>query len=125
MAKNSLRRWFNGTFGNLSTSPTLMVTLTALPAEAVVMFDEPVEPNIKVIGVSLITTALGANTKLTVKVGGTIIINALNSAAAIYSIIPVDDVMTQEREGISLTISGGAATGTVKLKLLYEVVGNL
>ncbi|MFM5335770.1 hypothetical protein ACET97_04405 [Aeromonas enteropelogenes] len=125
MAKNSLRRWFNGTFGNLSTSPTLMVDLVALPAEAVVTFDEPVEPNIKVLGVSLITMALGENTKLTVKVGGTIIINALNTAAAIHSFIPVDDVMTQEGEDITLTISGGAATGTVKFKLLYEVVGNL
>ncbi|MFM4938177.1 hypothetical protein [Aeromonas enteropelogenes] len=125
MAKNSLRRWFNGTFGNLSTSPTLMVDLVALPAEAVVTFDEPVEPNIKVLGVSLITMALGENTKLTVKVGGTIIINALNTAAAIHRFIPVDDVMTQEGEDITLTISGGAATGTVKFKLLYEVVGNL
>ncbi|WP_421173984.1 hypothetical protein [Aeromonas enteropelogenes] len=125
MAKNSLRRWFNGTFGNLSTSPTLMVTLAAVPAESVVIFDELVEPNIKLIGVSLITTALGEKTKLTMKVGGTIIINALDSAAAIHSFIPVDDVMTVEGQDITLTISGGAATGTVKFKLLYEVVGNL
>ncbi|WP_256821951.1 hypothetical protein [Aeromonas hydrophila] len=39
--------------------------------------------------------------------------------------IPVDDLLTAPDQEITLTIGGGAATGTVKLKLHYEVIGNL
>lgn len=129
MAKLTLvktrRRWFNGTFGNLSISPTLVAKLTAVLSGDVVVFGDPVEPNIKVVGMSLTCTALGANSTLTVKVGDATILNAQNTAAAVNSYIPVDDLMTLEGQEISLTIGGGAATGTVKLKLHYEMVGNL
>ncbi|ALP41346.1 MULTISPECIES: hypothetical protein [Aeromonas] len=129
MAKKMLnatgRRWFIGAFGNLSISPTLVAKLAAVPAGDVVVFGDPAEPNIKVVGVTLISSALGASTTLTVKVGETTIINAQGTAAAVNSYIPVDDLMTQEGQEISLTVGGGAATGTVKLKLHYEMVGNL
>ncbi|MNC81879.1 hypothetical protein D3C75_1351570 [compost metagenome] len=59
------------------------------------------------------------------KVGETTIINAQNTASAVNSYIPVDDLMTQEGQEISLTVGGGVATGTVKVKLHYEMVGNL
>lgn len=121
----TLRRWFNGTFGNLSISPTLVAKLAAVPAGDVVVFGDPVEPNIKVVGVSLTSAALGASTTLTVKVGESTIITAQNTATAVNSYIPVDDLMTQEGQEISLTVGGGAATGTVKVKLHYEMVGNL
>ncbi|HHQ4529480.1 MULTISPECIES: hypothetical protein [Aeromonas] len=121
----TLRRWFNGTFGNLSISPTLVAKLAAVPAGDVVVFGDPVEPNIKVVGISLISEALGASTTLTVKVGETSIIKAQDTAAVVNSYIPVDDLMTQEGQEISLTVGGGAATGTVKVKLHYEMVGNL
>ncbi|MFC5707621.1 hypothetical protein [Aeromonas eucrenophila] len=121
----TLHRWFNGAFGNLSISPTLVAKLAAVPVGDVVVFGDPVEPNIKVVGVSLTSAALGASTTLTVKVGETAIINAQNTATAVNSYIPVDDLMTQEGQEISLTVGGGAATGTVKVKLHYEMVGNL
>lgn len=121
----TLRRWFNGAFGNLSISPTLVAKLAAVPVGDVVVFGDPVEPNIKVVGVSLTSAALGASTTLTVKVGETTIINAQNTVTAVNSYIPVDDLMTQEGQEISLTVGGGAATGTVKVKLHYEMVGNL
>ncbi|MGY3892829.1 hypothetical protein [Aeromonas enterica] len=119
------RRWFNGTFGNLSISPTLLAELAAIPAGDMVVFGDPVEPNIKVVGVSLTCAELGADTTLTVKVGNTTIINAQDTAAAVNSYIPVNDLMTQEGQEISLTVGGGSATGAVKLKLYYEMVGNL
>lgn len=121
----TLRRWFNGAFGNLSISPTLVAKLAEVPVGDVVVFGDPVEPNIKVVGVSLTSAALGASTTLTVKVGETTIINAQNTVEAVNSYIPVDDLMTQEGQEISLTVGGGVATGTVKVKLHYEMVGNL
>lgn len=129
MAKKMLnatgRRWFIGAFGNLSISPTLVAKLAAVANGDVLAFGDNVEPNIKIVGATLISTALGASTTLTVKVGNTAIITAQNTAAAVNSYIPVDDLMTEEGQEISLTVGGGAATGTVKLKLHYEMVGNL
>ena len=44
---------------------------------------------------------------------------------AVAKYYPVDDLMTEPDQELTLTVGGGAATGTVKLKLHYEVVGNL
>jgi hypothetical protein len=129
MAKINLiataRRWFVGAFGNLSISPTFIAKLAAVPAGDVVVFGDKVEPNLKVVGVSLITGALGASTTLTVKVGTTTIVNAENTVAAATRYIPVDDVVTEEGQELTLIVGGGVATGVAKLKLHYEVVGNL
>lgn len=129
MAKTTLiakaYRWFVGAFGNLSISPTLVAKLAAVPAGDVVAFGDKVEPNLKVVGVTLFTSALGASTTITAKIGATTIINAESTVAAVAKYIPVDDLMTEADQEISLTVGGGAATGTVKLKLHYEVVGNL
>lgn len=129
MAKTTLiakaYRWFVGAFGNLSISPTLVAKLAAVPADDVVAFGDKVEPNLKVVGVTLFTTALGANTTITAKIGDATIIKAEGTAAAVAKYYPVDDLLTQEGQEITLTIGGGAATGTAKLKLHYEVVGNL
>ena len=96
-----------------------------MPAGDVVAFGDKVEPNLKVVGVTLFTGALGASTTITAKIGATTIINAESSVVAVAKYIPVDDLMTEEDQEISLIVGGGAATGTVKLKLHYEVVGNL
>ena len=129
MAKTTLiakaYRWFVGAFGNLSISPSLVAKLAAVSAGDVVAFGDKVEPNLKVVGVTLFTGALGASTTITAKIGATTIINAESTAVAVAKYIPVDDLMTEEDQEISLIVGGGAATGTVKLKLHYEVVGNL
>jgi hypothetical protein len=129
MAKTTLiakaYRWFVGAFGNLSISPTLVAKLAAVPAGDVVAFGDKVEPNLKVVGVTLFTGALGASTTITANIGAATIINAESTAAAVAKYIPVDDLMTESDQEISLTIGGGTATGTVKFKLHYEVVGNL
>lgn len=129
MAKTTLiaraYRWFVGAFGNLSISPTLVAKLAAVPSGDVIAFGDKVEPNLKVVGATLITGALGANTTLTVKIGNATIINAESTATAVAKYIPVDDLATDVDQEITLTVGGGAATGTVKLKLHYEVVGNL
>ena len=119
------KRWYVGEAGNLSVSPTLKATLTATPANDVIAFGDKVEPNIKIIGVRLLTGALGASTTLTLKVGTTTLVNAQSTASAVNALIPVDDVVTSEGQEISLTVGGGAATGSVKFKLEYENVGNL
>ncbi|MCX2533680.1 hypothetical protein OQ486_09345 [Plesiomonas shigelloides] len=118
-------RWFNGAFGNLSISPTLVAKLNAVASGDDVAFGDKVEPNIKIVGVTLISGALGASTTVTVKVGGTAITGAEATAAAVSKYIPVDDVITQEGQEIILSVGGGAATGTVKVKLHYEMLGNL
>ena len=129
MAKTTLiakaYRWFVGAFGNLSISPTLVAKLAAVPAGDVVAYGDKVEPNLKVVGVTMFSTALGASTTITAKIGDTVIINAEGTVTAVAKYIPVDDLMTGPDLEISLTVGGGAATGTVKLKLHYEVVGNL
>ncbi|RWT34343.1 hypothetical protein [Aeromonas caviae] len=129
MAKTTLLarayRWFVGAFGNLSISPTLVAKLAAVPSGDVIAFGDKVEPNLKVVGATLISGALGASTTLTVKIGDTTIINAEGTAAAVSKYFPVDDLMTLPDQEITLTVGGGAATGTVKLKLHYEVIGNL
>ncbi|MGY3922058.1 hypothetical protein LA366_02680 [Aeromonas jandaei] len=129
MAKTTLiaraYRWFVGSFGNLSISPTLVAKLAAVPSGDVVAFGDKVEPNLKVVGATLISGALGASTTLTVNIGATTIINAESTVAAVAKYFPVDDLLTDVGQEITLTVGGGAATGTVKLKLHYEVIGNL
>jgi hypothetical protein len=129
MAKTTLLarayRWFIGSFGNLSISPTLVAKLAAVPSGDVVAFGDKVEPSLKVVGATLISSALGASTNLTVTVGSTVIINAESTVAAVAKYFPVDDLKTLPDQEITLTVGGGAATGTVKLKLHYEVIGNL
>lgn len=129
MAKTTLLarayRWFIGSFGNLSISPTLVAKLAAVPSGDVVAFGDKVEPNLKVVGATLISSALGTSTNLTVTVGSTVIINAESTVAAVAKYFPVDDLKTLPDQEITLTVGGGAATGTVKLKLHYEVIGNL
>lgn len=129
MAKTTLiaraYRWFVGSFGNLSISPTLVAKLAAVPSGDVIAFGDKVEPNLKVVGATLISGALGASTTLTVNIGATTIINAENTVAAVAKYFPVDDLLTDVGQEITLTVGGGAATGTVKLKLHYEVIGNL
>jgi hypothetical protein len=119
------KRWYVGSAGNLSISPTLKATLSATPANDVIVFGDKVEPNIKIVGVRLLTTALGASTTLTLKVGNTTLVNAQSTASAVNAVIPVDDVVTSAGQEISLTVGGAAATGSVKFKLEYENVGNL
>ena len=119
------KRWYVGEAGNLSVSPTLKATLNAPPANDVIVFGDKVEPNIKIIGVRLLTGALGASTTLTLKVGTTTLVNAQSTASAVNALIPVDDVITSAGQEISLVVGGAAATGSVKFKLEYENVGNL
>ena len=129
MAKTTLvatgRRWFNGAFGNLSVSPTFVAKLNATASGDEIVFGDKVEPNIKIIGVTLISAALGSSTTVTVKIGKTAITDAEATDAAVKKYIPVDDLLTQEGQEGAIAVGGGAATGTVKVKLHYEVVGNI
>ncbi|MFB2866301.1 hypothetical protein [Aeromonas sp. MdU4] len=118
-------RWFVGAFGNLSISPTLVAKLAAVPSGDVIAFGDKVEPNLKVVGVTLFSSALGASTTITAKIGATTIINTEATDKAVATYFPVDDLITDVGQEISLIVGGGAATGTVKLKLHYEVIGNL
>ena len=129
MAKTTLvatgRRWFNGAFGNLSVSPTFVAKLNATASGDEIVFGDKVEPNIKIIGVTLISAARGSSTTVTVKIGKTAITDAEATDAAVKKYIPVDDLLTQEGQEVAIAVGGGAATGTVKVKLHYEVVGNI
>ena len=141
MAKTTLvatgRRWFNGAFGNLSVSPTFVAKIKTPPISGGIasgeritigdefVFGDKVEPNIKIIGVTLISTALGSSTTVTVKIGNTAITDAEATDAAVKKYIPVDDLLTQEGQEIAIAVDGDEASGTVKFKLHYEVVGNI
>ena len=52
-----------------SLSPTLVAKLAAVPSGDVIAFGDKVEPNLKVVGVTMFGTALGASTTITVKIG--------------------------------------------------------
>ena len=119
------RRWYTGPQGNVSVSPTHVATLAANDIGDVITFGDPAEKNIRIHGVSLISAALGASTTITLKVGATTLVNTKGTASAVNEYIPVDDVLTGDGEPITLTVGGGAATGAVKFKFHYEVVGNL
>jgi len=119
------RRWFVGSFGNLSISPKQAVTLAAVASGNSVAFGDKMPAGIKIVGVKLKTGALGASTTLTIKAGETALVSAVSTASAVHSILPVDDVLLTEDTDLSLVIGGGAATGDVAFALLYEVVGTL
>lgn len=119
------RRWFNGTFGNLSISPTFHAKLAAAHANDLVVLGDKVEPNIKIVGMTLKTDALGAGTSLSVTVGDTPLVTAQSTVTAVHSYFPVDDVMTDEGQALSLLVGGGVANGNVAFKLHYEMIGNL
>lgn len=118
------RRWYNGECGNLSISPTLQATLASNASGEVITLGDKIEPNIKIVAVHLTSAALGASTTLTLKVGSTTLVNAQSTASAVNQNIPVDDVVTGN-DLITLTVGGGTASGLVKFKFIYEVVGNL
>lgn len=118
------RRWYVGAQGNLSISPTHAVTLDAAIND-VIVFGDAVEKNIKIVGLLIGTDALGASSALTVKVGDTTLVSAKATAAAVNEQILIDDHLTAEGDTLSLTVTGGAAAGDVKIRLLYEVLGNL
>ena len=46
-----------------------MAKLAAVPAGDVVAYGDKVEPNLKVVGVTMFSTALGASTTITAKIG--------------------------------------------------------
>lgn len=119
------RRWYTGPQGNVSVSPTHAATLAANDIGDVITFGDPAEKNLRIIGVSLMAAALGAATTITLKVGANTLVNAKGTVSAVNEYIPVDDVITGEGEPITLTVGGGAATGEVKVKFHYEVIGNL
>ncbi|WP_421174111.1 hypothetical protein [Aeromonas enteropelogenes] len=144
--KSAGRPWFNGTFGNASVSPTLTATLDAIVSGDTIIFDNNVEPNISIYGVTLVSTGAGlpAGAAVTVKVGETVIANTvpLEGEQAVYQ--PVIDLLTEEGMKVSVVVGdapasaaapeGGesapvpraaAAPVVLKVKLHYEMIGNI
>jgi hypothetical protein len=119
------RRWYTGPQGNLSISPAHSATLASAAISDVITFGDNAEKNIRITAVQWVSDALGASTTITLKVGDVTLVNAKATASAVTEIIPVDDVLTGAGEGITLTVGGGTASGDVKIKFYYEVVGNL
>lgn len=79
----------------------------------------------KATGVEYINAALGAGVTLDVKLGSTTLVSALSCAVAGKGYIPVADVLTTDNALFSLVVGGGAATGAVTFRLVYESLGNL
>lgn len=120
---NENRRWFNGSFGNLSVSPSFVGTVSAASGATVDVCK--VEPNIKVVGLMLHGDALGASTTVTFKIGGTAITKAISTAAETNLQLIVDDYVSNDGDVLQFVVGGGAAAGKVRVKLQYEMVGNL
>lgn len=79
----------------------------------------------KATGVEYINAALGTGVTLDVKLGSTTLVSALSCAAAGKDYIPVADVLTADNALFSLVVGGGAATGAVTFRLVYESLGTL
>lgn len=80
----------------------------------------------KATGVEYINAALGTGVTLDVKLGSTTLVSALSCAAAGKGYIPVADVLTADNALFSLVVvGGGAATGAVTFRLVYESIGTL
>lgn len=79
----------------------------------------------KATGVEYINAALGTSVTLDVKLGSTTLVSGLPCAAAGKGYIPVADVLTADNALFSLVVGGGAATGAVTFRLVYESLGNL
>ena len=120
---NDNRRWFNGTFGNLSVSPTFEGNVSAASGATIEICK--LEPNIKVIGVRVHADALGSSTTMTFKVGSTAITKSVSTAAEIATEMLVDDYLTADGDVLSVLVGGGAVSGKLRCKLVYEMVGNL
>ena len=130
MAKTTLiaraYRWFVGAFGNLSISPTLVAKLAAVPSGDVVAFGDKVEPNLKVVGCDPVSTALGrvppSPPKSATPPSSTP--KARWGGGKVFS--RSDDLMTELPTRSSPSPSAAALRrAPSKLKLHYEVVGNL
>ena len=79
----------------------------------------------KATGVEYINSALGSGVTLDVKLGSTTLVSALSCAVAGKGYIPVADVLTADNALFSLVVGGGAATGAVTFRLVYESLGTL
>lgn len=79
----------------------------------------------KATGVEYINAALGTGVTLDVKLGSTTLVSGLPCAAAGKGYIPVADVLTADNALFSLVVGGGAATGAVTFRLVYESIGTL
>lgn len=118
------RRWFNGTFGNLSVSPTFSAKVDNAVNDVIVIHPA-VEQNIKVIGITIQSSALGTSSKLTFSLGNTTITSDIDTSAAMNSYLPVHDYVTKEGDKFTAKVTGGAVSGNFWVKLHYEVLGNL
>lgn len=118
------RRWFVGTFGNVSVSPTFQGEVVATVGTDVAIHDN-LPPNLRLIGASVHNSAMGASSRLTLKVGTTQICDVIDSSTDTNKYLPIDDYITSEGDQLKATVSGGAVNGFLRVKLHYEVVGNL
>ena len=120
---NDNRRWYNGECGNLSVSPTFEGNVSAASGATIDICK--LEPNIKVIGVRVHSDALGASTTLTFKVGSTALTKAITTSAEVSSEMLIDDYLSADGDVLSVLVGGGAVSGKLRVKVVYEMVGNL
>ena len=120
---NDNRRWYNGECGNLSVSPTFEGNVSAASGATIEICK--LEPNIKVIGVRVHSDALGASSTLTFKVGSNAITKSVSTAAEVAADMLIDDYITANGDVLSVLVGGGAVSGKLRVKVVYEMVGNL
>lgn len=118
------RRWFVGTFGNVSVSPTFSGEVAASVGGTITVHDN-MPPNLRVIGISVHNSALGGSSRLTFKIGTTQITSAIDTSVDALTYLPVDDFVTNEGDVLSASVTGGAVSGFLRVKVVYEMVGNL
>ncbi|PJC87837.1 hypothetical protein CSW98_01555 [Vibrio sp. HA2012] len=113
-------RIYVGTHGNLSVAKSKVALAAAAIGDVVEMLEVPI--GIDIQGVRVSTTGLGAGVKGTVKLGDTTIKADLDLAAEAVVDIPCD-IYTKAKQNLTVTISGAAATGTLKVNPQYMAVG--
>ncbi|MEZ8965496.1 hypothetical protein AB6E53_02295 [Vibrio breoganii] len=115
------KRMYVGTHGNLSKEVLVVPLSTVADGGVVDVIEVPVGVNF--VGMSIINEALGAGVKLTLTVDGKALVTDKDCAGAGNSVEAFKPVYTENKTYLTITVTGGEATGEVVLVPEYQSIG--
>ncbi|MEE3649459.1 MULTISPECIES: hypothetical protein [unclassified Brenneria] len=113
---------YQGPQGNLSIAEGRITLAAAAVNDVVELLELPI--GMRIYGVDVISSALGADVTVEIKSGDHVLVAAASHAAAVAKSVPVAPYSTVVAgEKITATIAGGAATGELVVLVKYTAVG--
>lgn len=112
---------YAGTHGNLSIAKLSLTAKAAAIDDVFEVVEMPI--GVELTGLRLITAGLGASVTVDVAIGDTTIATGQDVAGAAAIILAIEPVYLTAKETLSVTIKGGAATGTLTVMPEYVNVG--